>query len=179
MSTNLPIVVEYDPAWASEFEAISSVLASALGPLATAIHHVGSTSIPGMCAKPILDIDIEMAPGAGIDAVSGVLATLGYTYEGEMGIVDRHAYRRLSPGVPYSELRPVWMEQHVYACPARSVEMARHLKFRDRLRASADLRHEYRELKDQALSMACGVRQVYVDEKEKLGNEFFERVIGS
>lgn len=176
---NNPIVVEYDPAWASEFEAISGVLARALGPLATAIHHVGSTSIPGMCAKPVLDIDIELAPQTCIAAVSEALATLGYEYQGERGIADRHAYGRLSPNVPYSELRSVWMEQHVYACPPYALELARHLKFRDKLRASAALRHEYRELKERALSIAPGVRQTYVDEKERLGHEFFERVINS
>jgi GrpB-like predicted nucleotidyltransferase (UPF0157 family) len=68
------------------------------------------------------------------------------------------------------------MEQHLYACPNGSLELARHLRLRDRLRASALLRQEYRELKQQALSIAAGVRQIYVDEKERLGHEFFEQV---
>jgi GrpB-like predicted nucleotidyltransferase (UPF0157 family) len=178
MSIN-PIVVEYDPAWACEFEALSIVLKDALGPLALAIHHVGSTSISGMCAKPILDIDIVIASGSDLTAVSQVLATLGYRYEGELGITDRHAYKRVSSSVPYSASHAQWMEQHVYVCPAHSMELARHLKFRDKLRANAALRNEYRALKERALAIASGERQIYVDEKEKLGHEFFERVIHS
>jgi GrpB-like predicted nucleotidyltransferase (UPF0157 family) len=137
-----PIVVEYDPTWAIEFSALSAVLANALGPLALAIYHVGSTSIPGMCAKPILDVDIELAPDAGIEAASQVLASLGYQYKGELGIADRHAYDRLSANVPYCEERREWMEQHVYVCPTGARELIRHLAFRDKLRASADLRRE-------------------------------------
>jgi GrpB-like predicted nucleotidyltransferase (UPF0157 family) len=71
------------------------------------------------------------------------------------------------------------MQQHLYACPNGSLELARHLRFRDRLRASAPLRQEYRELKEQALSIAAGVRQIHVDEKERLGHEFFERLLNS
>ena len=55
-----PIVVEYDPVWPRKFADLADVLAPVLGDLARGIHHVGSTAIPGMSAKPILDIDIEL-----------------------------------------------------------------------------------------------------------------------
>ena len=132
-----------------------------------------------MLAKPILDIDIELAPDVPVAAASAVLASLGYEYEGDLGIADRHAYRNVSPAVPFSKQRTVWPCHHLYVCPHGSIELARHLLFRDKLRSSEVLREEYRELKQVALRRAGGVRQVYVDEKERLGAAFFHRVLNT
>lgn len=173
-----PIVVAHDPAWAQEFEALATVLAAALGPLARAIHHVGSTAIPGLPAKPILDIDIELAPGVPVEAATAALAPLGYQYRGDQGIPERYAYLNTTPAVPFCGHRAVWPPHHLYVCPHGSRELARHLLFRDKLRARAELRQEYWELKQEALRRAEGVRQVYVDEKARLGAAFFQRVLG-
>jgi GrpB-like predicted nucleotidyltransferase (UPF0157 family) len=172
------IVVEYDRAWAHEFDALAAVLASALGDLARAIHHVGSTAIPGMPAKPVLDIDIELAPDVPVAAASQALARLGYEYQGDLGVKDRYAYRRVSPPVPFSQGRAVWPVHHLYVCPHGSAELARHLLFRDRLRACPALRQEYTELKYEALRRANGVWQLYVDEKAHLAEAFFPKVLG-
>jgi GrpB-like predicted nucleotidyltransferase (UPF0157 family) len=176
-ATSVPIVVDYDPTWPDEAAALIAVLQPALGDLTTAIHHVGSTSIPGMMAKPVLDIDVELVPGAAVEAASAALVTLGYTFRGDLGIPERYAYGRPSPDVPYSAARSVWPTHHLYVCPHGSAELARHLRFRDRLRASAALRAEYVALKLEALRRAEGVREVYVDEKARLGAEFFAKVI--
>lgn len=173
-----PIVVAYDPIWPKEFAALASVLAEALGPIAREIHHVGSTAIPGMAAKPILDIDVELAPGVHAAAVSAALARLGYEYQGDQGISGRYAYRSLSPAVPFCKERAVWPHHHLYVCPHDSMELERHLRFRNRLRSSAQLRKEYLQVKQEALARAKGVRQVYVDEKERLGLAFFRKVLG-
>jgi GrpB-like predicted nucleotidyltransferase (UPF0157 family) len=172
------IVVEYDPAWPEAFDALAAVLAPVLGPLAKAIHHVGSTAIPGMAAKPVLDIDIELAPGATVAAASEALARLGYEYQGDKGIKDRYAYRQTSASVPFAEGCQAWPSHHLYVCPHGSAELARHLLFRDRLRADPALLREYLELKHEALQRANGVRQVYVDEKARLGDAFFRKVLG-
>lgn len=172
-----PIVVDYDPAWPSKAEALIAVLRPALGSLAVAIHHVGSTSIPGMMGKPVLDIDIELVPGATVEAASAVLATLGYNFRGDLGIPDRYAYGRPTPEVPFSAARPVWMAHNLYVCPHGSAELARHLRFRDRLRESAALREEYAAIKREALRVAQGVRQIYIDEKARLCDDFVARVL--
>lgn len=179
-----PIVVDYDPAWPGKAEMLIAVLRPALGKLAAAIHHVGSTSIPGMMGKPVLDIDIELVPGATVEAASEALATLGYVCRGDLGIPDRYAYGRPTPDVPFSVARPVWMAHHLYVCPHGSAELARHLRFRDRLRESAALREEYAAIKREALRAAQGVartrsvREVYVDEKARLCDDFVARVLG-
>lgn len=171
------IVVPYDSAWPAEAEALVAVIGPALGPLAAGIHHVGSTAIPGMIAKPVLDLDIELSPGATVEAATVALATLGYTFAGDQGIPERYAYKRPTPNVPFSTARYVWPAHHLYVCPQGSAELARHLRFRDRLRESAELREEYAALKYEALRRAQGIRQVYVDEKERLGAGFFARTL--
>ena len=137
-SNENPLVVEYDPKWIEEFDALAVVLAEAFGALASNIYHVGSTAIP-----------------------------------------DRYAYRNTSPAVPFSKHRTSWMHHHLYVCPHDSTELARMLLFRDKLRNSAELRKEYIELKQKVLRLAKGVRQIYVDEKARLGDDFFKRVLNS
>jgi GrpB-like predicted nucleotidyltransferase (UPF0157 family) len=172
-----PIVVPYNSTWPAEAAALMAVLSPVLGVLAVAIHHVGSTAIPGMIAKPVLDIDIELAPDATVEAATAALAALGYAFAGDQGIPERYAYKRPTPSVPFSTVRAVWPAHHLYVCPHGSAELARHLRFRDRLRESAELREEYIALKREALRRAQGVRKVYVDEKERLGASFFARVV--
>ncbi len=175
--TGAQIVVPYDAAWPAEAEALIAVLRPALGTLAKAIHHVGSTAIPGMIAKPVLDIDVELASEVTVEAATEALAVLGYTFAGDQGIPERYAYKRPAPNVPFSAARAVWPAHHLYVCPHGSAELARHLRFRDRLRESAELREAYIALKREALRRAQGVRQVYVDEKERLGAGFFTRTL--
>ncbi len=179
MSQTTSIVSDYDPTWRTAAADLIAVLAPALGSLASTIHHVGSTAIPGMMAKPVLDIDIELAPRSTVAAATAVLTALGYTFEGDKGIPDRYAYRRSDPHVPCAGARAVWPAHHLYVCPHGSAELARHLRFRDRLRESAALRDEYIVIKRAALRRAQGVRQVYVDEKAQLGAEFFARVVAA
>lgn len=172
------IAVDYDPAWQEEFEALAAVLRPTLAGLARQIHHVGSTSIPGMPAKPVIDIDVELLPGVLIDAATVALESLGYQFEGDLGIRDRYAYKSVSAAAPFSEHRQEWPHHHLYVCPHNSLELARHLLFRDRLRESVELREAYVAIKREALRRARGVRQVYVDEKQRLAGAFIRQVVG-
>jgi GrpB-like predicted nucleotidyltransferase (UPF0157 family) len=174
-----PLVVEYDPKWVEEFDQIAIVLKETFGSFMSRICHVGSTAIPGMAAKPVLDIIVELAPGVTIATATKILAPIGYEYEGDLGIPDRYAYRNSSPAVPFSKHRPSWMHHHLYICPYGTPEFARMLLFRDKLRNSMELRKEYLEIKHQALQRAQGIRQIYVDEKTRLGDSFFKRVLNS
>ena len=177
MSTS-PIIVKYDSTWPQLFAALAEALTPSLGRLAHQIHHVGSTAIPGMAAKPILDIDIELAPDITVVEATAALEPLGYEYEGDLGIPGRYAYRRVSCAVPFSIQGRDWPPHHLYVCPFGSRELDRHLRFRDRLRNSDEYRQEYMEIKQQAIERAAGIRQVYVDEKPRLGTDFFRKVLG-
>ena len=89
MKTKKVIVVPYNEQWQNAFEIISSELAAVLGELALSIEHVGSTSVSGLWAKPIIDIDVVIRDNAVLPAVIEKLETIGYHYEGDLGIAER------------------------------------------------------------------------------------------
>ena len=136
------IVVPYDPQWAREFERIAAELWRALGDCALAIEHVGSTSVEGLSAKPVIDIDVVMRDYHSFEAIKERLAQIGYEHEGDLGIKERHAFK-------YGE-KPHLMKHHLYVCPAYSAELQRHLAFRDYLRAHPQDRDWYGAVKTLA-----------------------------
>lgn len=165
------IIEEYNPRWKEEFSLIRKILAAHLQDQVVSIEHVGSTSVAGLAAKPILDIDIVIDSSDRLPAVTNILRDLGYIYEGDLGIPGRIAYRRENERVPHSPKQKTWMEQHVYVCAKDSRELERHLTFRDNLRQNPDLVHEYGDLKKK-LAGICGTdRERYGMMKE----EFIKR----
>src|SRR5258708_1722840 len=86
------IVVEYDPEWPKVFEELRDHVAVTLSDLAVAIEHIGSTAVPGMAAKPIIDMDVVGPSTAEIPIAIEQLATLGYVHEGDGGIRGREAF---------------------------------------------------------------------------------------
>ena len=71
------IVVDHDPTWSRKFEVEAAIVGKALGSVATAIHHIGSTAIPGIFAKPIIDMLVEAASVEAVDEKGGILAGSG------------------------------------------------------------------------------------------------------
>jgi GrpB-like predicted nucleotidyltransferase (UPF0157 family) len=173
------LLVAYSADWENEYRQLSERLGSALGGLITGMHHVGSTSIPGMVAKPIIDIDVVISDYGVIDAVSRRLAMLGYTNEGERGIPDRIAFARADSRVPHGEPELEWMAHHLYVCPAFSRELQRHLAFRDHLRVSSEARAEYGRIKLLIEQETNGDKQAYAELKEVRAREFVEGVLAS
>lgn len=93
MKTKKVIVLPYDVAWESAFEAIKAEIQTALGDLMLGIEHVGSTSVKGMSAKPCIDIDVVVRDYSVFDAVVQKLDAIGYIHEGDLGIQDREAFK--------------------------------------------------------------------------------------
>jgi GrpB-like predicted nucleotidyltransferase (UPF0157 family) len=134
----MPIeVVPYDPAWPDRFEQLRSMLAPALGDVAIAIEHVGSTSVPGLAAKPVIDIDVVVGGPADVPEAIARLGTLGYRHLGDLGITGREAFRR-PPGLPAHNL---------YVCPDGIESLRNHLTIRDHLRSDPASRDAYGALK--------------------------------
>lgn len=94
---DLVLVVEYDAAWPRRYEEERARIVDALGELMTAIEHVGSTAVPGLGGKPVIDIMIGVARQEDGESCVGPLEALGYEYRGEAGIPGRLFFRR---GVP-------------------------------------------------------------------------------
>lgn len=149
-------VVEYDPAWPRSFERERSRLVAALEDCALAIEHIGSTAVPGLAAKPVLDILITARPfplsGRGIGAVEA----LGYHYLGENGIAGRQYFRT----------RPHLRHLHVFAPGA--IEAENHLLLRDFLRAHPEAAEEYAALKRDLARRHRLDREAYVEGKGAL-----------
>lgn len=173
------ILVPHNPAWAAEFEDLRRVYATGLGGLILRIEHVGSTAVPGLAAKPILDIDIVMPDYEAFSAIASALAELGYTHNGDQGIPQREAFKEQDASAPYTQPRRRWMKHHLYVCPEGGAELRRHVAFRDALRARADLRQEYERLK-LAIAARCGDdRKLYASIKETECRDFVQRVLSS
>ena len=142
MRTKTVTVREYDPQWVSDFEAIAGELRCILAEHTLAIHHVGSTSVPGMAAKPIIDLDVVIADYSVFPAVLEKLKSIGYFHEGDLGIPNREAFCYDGK----FHLR----KHHLYVCPADSPELRRHLIFRDFLRSHPEAAAEYSQIKRDA-----------------------------
>jgi GrpB-like predicted nucleotidyltransferase (UPF0157 family) len=131
------IIAPYDPNWPNIFSQIRAELASALESVALDIVHIGSTSVTGLAAKPIIDVDVVIPTGADLPVVISKLSNAGYTYEGEKGIKGRYAFAQPNSLPPH----------HLYVCEAHNPELRRHIAFRDYLRANPDAVDAYATLK--------------------------------
>ncbi|MDF2548510.1 MAG: hypothetical protein K0R93_3408 [Anaerosolibacter sp.] len=139
MKTKRVIVIPYDPKWKDEFQKIKVYLEKALENSIVTIEHVGSTSVEGLSAKPIIDIDIIIEGYHKFEDVKSRLKNLGYCHEGDLGIKDREAFS-------YTEKHEC-MTHHLYVCPQDSNELKRHVVFRDYLRTHKEDREKYSAIK--------------------------------
>lgn len=141
-------IADYTPEWAAVYAELHDIYARQLGSLARAIHHVGSTSVPGLAAKPIIDIDIVIDEKSQLNEVSNRLTPLGYFHRGNLGITDREAFGRISDFVPLvGESERRWMKHNLYVCPHDSISLKNHLTLRDYLRTHSEIAAEYGALK--------------------------------
>ena len=93
-------ICEYDPAWPSQFSELAARIQRGLGALVVRIEHIGSTAVPGLPAKPVIDLDVIVAKATLPEAIQS-LGELGYAWEGDLGIQGREAFRS-----PVGEPRP-------------------------------------------------------------------------
>lgn len=175
MKDQKPFIQPYQESWVADFSTIKEVLSHQLQGLAIAIEHVGSTSVPGLAAKPIIDIDLIHKPND-FAKVNDGLTQLGYFHNGNQGIKDREAFKRDNSLSPHPTLDSI--KHHLYVCPDFSQEFKRHLLFRDYLRKEAATRKEYESLKLQIAEEANQDRKVYATLKEEKARDFVEMVIG-
>ena len=133
--------------WKTEFEALKFVFETELEGFDLDIQHIGSTAIPGLLAKPILDIDVILKEKHDYPGVSACLQSLGYSSKGDQGIPGRFAFRQISPFAPRTVDGRKWKEHHLYVCYADSLAYKNHILFRDMLLSNKALVKEYAQLK--------------------------------
>lgn len=149
------VVVEYDPAWPRLYEAESERIQTALGDALVAVEHIGSTAVPGVAAKPVIDVLAGLRTLDLTRAQLEAMASIGYEYLGEYGIPGRLFFRK---GRPRSH--------HVHAVLLASDLWERHLAFRDYLRARVDEAHSYAAFKRRLASEVEGNRDRYTAGKD-------------
>lgn len=138
------IVVPYDAKWPEMFETESLLIKSLLGGVAKNIHHIGSTSVPGLSAKPIIDILLEVSDINELDRYNRAMAHAGYVARGENGMSGRRYFIRGGDQ----------RSHQVHAFASGDMQVLRHLVFRDYLRKNTTIAGIYAELKHSAARLS-------------------------
>jgi GrpB-like predicted nucleotidyltransferase (UPF0157 family) len=147
-------VVDYDE-WNANFALIKNELNEILDRLAIAIEHVGSTSVPGLPAKPIIDVDIVIRSAAEFPEIRHRLERFGYIHRGPLGIAGREAFRCVID-LP---------KHHLYVCEQSSTPLLESLRFRDHLRIHSDAAATYASLKKELAGRFTTDRDAYTAAK--------------
>jgi GrpB-like predicted nucleotidyltransferase (UPF0157 family) len=149
-------IVDYDAAWPETAAAEMALVEAALGARATRIDHVGSTAVPGMPAKPIVDLQVSVAEIAPVEPYARPLEGLGYLFAPDPDSPDFHFF-----GKPAERPRTF----HLHVCAAGGEDERRHLALRDYLRAHPDEARRYGEVKRRLAASRPGDRLAYIDGK--------------
>ncbi|MGJ8678668.1 MAG: GrpB family protein [Akkermansiaceae bacterium] len=148
-------VVPYNQEWSKAFEEEKKVLLGAVDQVAVEVHHIGSTAVEGLAAKPIIDIMLEVTSLAKLDDCKENIEALGYEALDEFGIMGRRYYRK---GEDHRT-------HQIHAFQTFDGNLTRHLAFRDYLRNHPDVRDEYGNLKTQVASLCDDDIDRYCDGK--------------
>ena len=155
--TDTLIVLPYDPNWKTEFERIRDFLLAQIGNLVLEIKHVGSTSVPGLYAKPIIDIVAVIESYDVFPQIVARLENIGFEHRGDQGIKEREVFKR--------NIHDDFMDYHFYVCPKNSDEYHRQTIFKNALLSNKDIANEYGKLKLRLIEEVNGDRILYTDSK--------------
>jgi len=145
---------EYTPLWAELFLIEATDLNAALGVLALDVEHVGSTAVPGLAAKPVLDIAVGIAAHSLVPRCATLLARLGYQYAYWADLDNDYTFEK---GVERTH--------HVHLVEHESPQWSNYLRFRDALRSNAELAREYERTKTALGARYCSDRASYTRAK--------------
>src|SRR5215469_12549527 len=160
-------IEDYDPRWPRLFEMLRVRIAVVLDEMAISIEHVGSTAVPGLAAKPIIDIDVLIRSSADLPVVIRKLADLGYEHRGDLGVRGREAFRANAAAVRH----------HLYVCPPGSREYEQHIAFRNYLRAHAGEANAYALLKRELANKFGSDREGYSQAKSEFVQRLLQRAL--
>jgi GrpB-like predicted nucleotidyltransferase (UPF0157 family) len=149
-------VLPHNPNWKQDFAEELKLVADALGNNVIKIHHIGSTSIPGIYAKPIIDMLVEVANIDQVDAFNPPMIALGYEVMGEHGIPGRRFFMK-----EINQIRT----HHIHAFKVGSHDVERHLAFRDYMILYPESAQKYSELKQDLAKKFPNDIESYMDGK--------------
>lgn len=165
---------KYTSSWKTDFEQIKAVFKSVLNDQDIQIEHVGSTAIPGLDAKPIIDIDIIFNDLDSFENLKSALIKIGYYHNGDQGIPDCEVFKRTGTlNHPVLDTKT----HHLYVCPSHSKALQRHLRTRDYLIKNESARTYYQKMKYALALEANQDRKVYAALKELRLNDFIDSIV--
>lgn len=168
MGTRNIIVLPYDKSWKQDFINIRNEISEALGDLALSIEHVGSTSVPGLSAKPIIDIDVVIEDYSKFDEVVVALGKIGYYHKGDGDIPQREVFDY--------EGKEHLRNHHLYVCPKDSPELKRHVSFRDYLRFHPEAVAEYSRIKKEGAELFTHDIDSYIEHKSPFIEKIYSEI---
>jgi len=152
----MPIIIEeYQPIWRERFQQLYSTIWPSVKDISISMEHVGSTSVPGLAAKPIIDVDIIISATDLLPEIISRLAKLGYEHRGDQGVPLREAFRHQKPDFPH----------HLYVCIEGCLSLQNHLLLRDHLRQNLKARTQYGALKKKLAAQFPNDINSYVEGK--------------
>jgi len=170
LKANLNLLVAYDPLWPAAFEDEKARLAEAFGPVVKGIEHYGSTAVPGLCAKPILDILVGISPLFEWERCKPALEVLGYDYAEGAGVPGHYMFGRGRDRRERTHL--------VHVVEYQGESWRDSLAFRDALRCEPRLRESYAQEKTRAAAAAPRDRAAYNLQKGPFIAEFIRKLSG-
>lgn len=160
MTDDMTVRLEpHNPAWAEQAAQESDRWHAVLGPVLLDCHHIGSTSVPGLVAKPVIDIMPEVTALPPLDTLRDVVEQMGYEWMGEFGLPGRRYCRILTANGAHL------IHAHAYAHGNPAI--TRHLAFRDYLRTHPDVAAEYGQIKQTCAAQHADDRYAYGDCKAR------------
>lgn len=169
------LIQEYQEKWVEDFKAIESVITDALIDINISIEHVGSTAVPKLAAKPIIDIDIVYGKDVPFEILKKKLEKIGYYHNGNQGIANREVFKRKNWWSTHPILDTI--THHLYTCPIDSEELQRHITFRNFLIANEYARIEYQQLKYEIAEAANQDKKQYAVLKEVKARTFVNEIL--
>lgn len=151
-------VVSYDPDWPRAFATLRDTVMPTLKDIALRIEHVGSTSVPGLDAKPIIDMTVVVREPEDVAVAIQALERLDYEHRGNLGIIGREAFYAPPGAIPH----------HLYVCVEGSTPLINHTHVRDHLRAHDADRAAYARLKHDLARAHAGDIDRYTRAKTDL-----------
>jgi GrpB-like predicted nucleotidyltransferase (UPF0157 family) len=168
------LIQEYNPDWILHFQKIKEKLSQSLFGIDVNIEHVGSTSVPKLAAKPIIDIDIIYYQVADFERIKNNLESFGYYHNGNQDIEGRDVFKR---NAKQDDEILDKISHHLYVCKNDCEELHRHIFSRDYLRKNEIAREFYQHLKYQIAEEANQDRKLYAHLKQLKANSFINYII--
>lgn len=150
------LIIDYNPAWSSEFAELGKTLRQALGDVAVRIDHIGSTSVPGLAAKPIIDVQVSVKSLEPIDQYRAAIESCGFKWRADNPELTKRYFREVPP-------RP---RTHLHVRRSGSFGEQFALLFRDFLRTHPGCAADYGSFKRSVAHLLLTNRSAYVEAKE-------------